>query len=164
MAQTTNRSSVGLEVVWGTLREPPAASLIAGKLYPGSSVLRFKAYSTVDWAVVRENEIVAALEIKVRRFGKDDWPSTILPTEKYNAGRYTRRFFDFPTFAVILFTDALATIDLGFTPDDIKDVTRRGEQPVSHAFYLNSRLEFHDDLFPLVQAEVARIVAAANKE
>lgn len=158
------QDEINKEVRWGTLREFPAALAVATKLYPGSSVLRFKNFSTVDWAVLVGNEIVAGLEVKTRRFGREAFPSTILPLEKYHAGRYTRRFFDMPTFAVIVFTDGLATIDLGLTPDKIEEVTRRNEQAVPHVFYGHERLDWHDDLWETVQAEVQVLVNAAGKK
>jgi hypothetical protein len=153
------------ELAWGTLRERPVAEAIARKLYPGSSVVRYKQYSCVDWAVIFEDEIVAGIEIKARRVSRHDFDSTIFPIEKYHAGRYSRRFYEAPTYGAVLFTDGLATLDLGLEPDEEKLIHRSGEPvPVLHALYKHSRLDWHDELFPEVAAKIKEALKALTSQ
>jgi hypothetical protein len=157
-------SNVRAEIAFGKVSEEPAARAYVEKRWPGAIVAATNQFADLDWQVLapaeglfdadgkqiaRPFEIIAWLEVKSRRCGVDQYPSTIVAVRKHHAARYGREFFKVQSVAIVLFTDAYTTFNLGEEPDSIEDVSRRDRPGVSvkHAFFLHTRLERHPDLY-----------------
>lgn len=152
------------EIAFGKVSEEPAARAYVEKRWPGALVAATNQFADLDWQVLapaeglfdaagkqtaRPYEIIAWLEVKSRRCGVNQYPSTIVAHRKHHAARYGKEFFKVSSVAIVLFTDAYTTFNLAEKPDSVENVTRRDRPGVTveHAFYLHSRLEKHDDLF-----------------
>lgn len=145
------------ELQFGKQYEYEAGRRVAERLWPGSSVVEAQPYADLDFAVTLPGtppRWVGLIEVKARRMSVHQYESTIVSWRKYQAALAAREYFKVATYAVIVFTDALAVLDLTVTPDTRETIYRR-DRPgvgVEHAVYKHSRFVYHNDLLiPLLE-------------
>jgi SLOG family YspA-like protein len=134
----TKDSEFGLE------QEYSAAMLFASIVFPKASIHRLPEYSDLDFAITQENQLIGFIEVKARRVKVEEYSSTILPLRKHNIARSIYENLKIPTYAVIVYEDALVSFHLENEPDDIQFLKRDDrDKGMDHAYYNHSRFSYH---------------------
>lgn len=140
------------ELLWGKRYERPAAEAFARKLYgPDVIVAELPARASFDFSVSLPGEngrrLVAMIEVKGRRIKSTDYEDTIVVWDKYDAARFTKKFYQVPVWCVVAYTDTLASFRLDKKPDEKRAIYRRDRHTsADHAAYKNAKMEYHPEL------------------
>lgn len=86
-------------------REREIAKRFANKLWPGSSLVATSKYSTVDYFVVRNEKLIAAIEVKTRTCAHNKYSTFIFSLTKLEAARALADICDL--YIVIAYTDGI---------------------------------------------------------
>ncbi|GIW83482.1 MAG: hypothetical protein KatS3mg105_5289 [Gemmatales bacterium] len=131
----------------GLLYEPVIADVICADLWPGSSPIRWPARSVIDFAVVRDGEIVALLEVKRRLITSTRYETAIFPATKTAAAVAVSEFLKVPVLAAVLYNETLMLFDLtnpiARTTITVAD---RGSSAIAHYEYAIAEAARRDDL------------------
>lgn len=143
-AGTITADSIATDIKFGLEQELAAAMLFADEIWPGSSVARLPEYSDLDFAVMWRGELKAFIEVKARRINVDTYDMTMLPLRKHHIARQISDNLKIPTYAVIVFQDAMVSFHLENEPDEVQFVKRDDrDKGMKHGFYNHSRFTYH---------------------
>lgn len=146
------------EILWGEMREYPVVSVFAKHLWPNASVFRMAKTASIDFVVAANNEVVAYVEVKVRRVRLSQYPTTVVHKDKHLAGRFNLKFHGVHTYAAVLFEDNFGWFDLATSPDEELTLSRYGVD-VPHVGYKIERMQSSTLLFAQMQERIAQLVA-----
>ncbi len=138
-------TSVEKDLEFGLQQELSAAMLFADEIYPGSMVSRLPEYSDLDFVITWRGELKAFVEIKARRVSINAYNSTIMPLRKHMIAKSIYESLKIPTYAIIVFEDALVSFRLENEPDAVEYVGRddRSGKGMDHGFYNHIRFTHH---------------------
>lgn len=152
--EDTKVAALRSDLAFGERYERAAAEIISEKIFPmATTLVKAGTYADIDWLIVsaETGEFIAALEVKARRIAFAAYPEAIISKRKHLAARFLREFFKIPTYAGIVYPDAVATFSLEDTPLRIENVFARGGRAVEHCFYATSAFDLHPDLLNPIQ-------------
>lgn len=131
----------------GLLYEPVIADIVCADLWPGSLPIRWPARSVIDFAVVRDNEIIALLEVKKRLITSTRYETTIFPATKTAAALAVSEFLKVPVLAAVLYNETLILFDLtNPVAQTMITVADRGSSAIAHYEYVIAEAARRDDL------------------
>jgi hypothetical protein len=136
--------SFNVDSKFGLEQEYSAAMLFATIVFPKASIHRLPEYSDLDFAITQENQLIGFIEVKARRVKVEDYSSTILPLRKHIIARAVYESLKIPTYAVIVYEDALVSFHLENEPDEVKFIKREDRDiGMDHAYFSHSRFSYH---------------------
>lgn len=137
-------NSIVTDIEFGIQQELSAAMLFVDGVWTGASVSRLPEYSDLDYAVTWRGNLIAFLEIKARRVNVDTYTSTMIPLRKHHIAKQISDNLKIPTYAVIVFQDAMVSFHLENEPDEVQFVKRDDrDKGMQHCFYSHSRFTYH---------------------
>lgn len=143
-ASNITADSIATDIEFGIAQELSAAMLFADEIWPGSLVHRLPEYSDLDYVITWRGEIKAFVEIKARRVDVATYKTTMIPLRKHIIAKSIYDSLKVPTFAIIVFQDAMVSFHLENAPDGIEYVKRDDrDKGMEHGFYDHIRFTFH---------------------
>ncbi|GIW83478.1 MAG: hypothetical protein KatS3mg105_5285 [Gemmatales bacterium] len=144
----------------GLLYEPLIADVVCNDLWPGSIPIRWPAKAVIDFAVVKDGEIIALLEVKKRFVTSTKYKTTIFQTNKADIANAVAAYLKVPVLAAVLFNDTLRLFDLRNTGNRVMITATGRNVAVAHYEYEINQAVKRDDLAAKI---VERLNNAGNK-
>jgi hypothetical protein len=143
----SSKASKG-DLSFGLSRERRAAELFVNLKWPGATLAGAATFSHIDFVVIREEKIIAFLEVKARRCPSTAFVTTAVAFTKHEAAQALQKFMSAPTFCLVVFTDQMGSFLLTRRPAGKEFIGRvdRGGVGTEHALYPVADMTFHDGL------------------
>ena len=143
----SNRPSAE-QLAEGNRWEVPAGEAFAALKFPGARVVRHQAYSHIDLGLVAPSGLfLGNLEVKRRGGAHNAYARTMVLWEKTEAATFFRKYFNAPSFCLLVFDDRVGVLNLEDPPAD-KKVIGRGDREGSerlYALYSLSQIQWLDN-------------------
>lgn len=146
----------------GALWEQAVSEIVVPAVWPGCKASHFPACSHIDFGVIADSGLfTATLEVKQRGCTSTAFESTMVLKEKHQAARFFRRYFNAPSWCVVVFEDRLGLFRLDHLPDG-EERHSRGDREDSEKLYATYRIGregwvWHDELLEPIKQRVEEL-------
>ena len=147
--------------------ERPAGEALIAKRWPGSRLVEHQAFSHIDLGVVRADGLfICGLEVKHRGGAHNAFARTMVLWDKHEAAVFFKKYFNAPTYCLLVFDDRVGILNLEDAPAD-KKVIARGDREDSeklYALYALTQITWLDDLLEPIKTRVEAEKAAEAED
>ncbi len=120
------------DLAFGKEAEARIADIVVEALYPNGVAVRWPEKALVDFVIVQNAVVVAALEVKRRRVASTAFKETILPEAIVTTGVELTGRLKIPLLAAIAFSDDTLVVFRVVPQPKIVQIPNRAGTPIPH--------------------------------
>lgn len=120
------------DLAFGKAAEARIAAAVVTELYPNGVAVRLPETALVDFVIVQNGVVVAALEVKRRRYASTAFAETILPEAIVATGAELTERLKIPLLAAIAYSDDTLFVFRVVPQPKIILIPNRAGKPIPH--------------------------------
>jgi len=120
------------DLAYGKAAEAQIAAAVVEALYPSGVAVRWPETALVDFVIIQNAVVVAALEVKRRRVPSTAFNETILPEAIVRTGVELTERLKVPLLAAIAFSDDTLFVFRVTPQSKIVQIPNRAGRPIPH--------------------------------